>query len=430
MTKPSRILIEQDSDPTLLNFKREMLELPFDEQILLNDARYMHYSRNKKRIIIKDDTLYRQYYNDIGEVSHLQVLLPGQLLKVLFQSLHGAAGKHPGISKIMQEIRHKYYLPSNAPYVRNWVRDCEICIHDKRINNTRITSELIHIPEWDLGPEDLMQIDLLPELPPSGGYENIITAIDVFSRYAFAYPVSNPTAVNTAKVIIDIMTRHAYLPTLIITDKGCVFVSQVIHEVAEILGINLKHATTKHAQTIGVLERPHATIKTSLEMASGEYRKQWHINLPIAILNYNTTYHSSIDCEPSRVFHGRVPQNILHHKLGLRFNPNVAPTTDFAEELLRRTKILYDKTKKNVMQSYIKYKRYYDKKAKASPLKEKDYCFILQPKADHQGSKIPFRDFRWIGPYIVEKELPNSNYIVRKLNTNKTQILHRIRLRK
>ena len=226
------------------------------------------------------------------------------------------------------------------------------------------------------------------------------------------------------------MTRHAYLHTLIITDKGSVFISQVIHEVAEILGINLKHATTKHAQIIGVLERAHATIKTSLKMASGEYRKQWHKYLPIAILNYNTTYHSSIHCELSRVFHGRVPHNFLDHKLGLRFNPNIAPTTDFADELLRRTKILYDKTKKNVMQSYIKYKRYYDKKAKASPLKEKDYCFILQPKADHQGSKILFRDFRWIGPYIVEKVLPNNNYIVRNITTNKTQILHRIRLRK
>ena len=331
---------------------------------------------------------------------------------------------------MMQEIRQKYYFPSIATYVRNWVRDCEICIRDKRINNTRITPERIHIPEWDLGPEDLMQIDLLPELPPSGGDESIITAIDVFSRYAFAYPVSYPTAVVTAKVIIDIITRHAYLPTLIITDKGSVFVSQVIHEVAEILGINLKYATTKHAQTIGVLERAHATIKTSLKMASGEYRKQWHKYLPIAILNYNTTYHSSIDCEPKRVFHGRVPQNNLDHKLGLRFNPNITATTDFAEELLRRTKILYDKTKKNVMQSYIKYKRYYDKKAKASPSKEKNYCFILQPKADHQGSKIPFRDFRSIGPYLVEKVLPNNNYIVRKLNTNKTQTLHRIRLRK
>ena len=57
LTKPSRILIEQDSDPTLLNFKRKLLGLPFDEQILLNDARYMHYSRNTKRIIIKNDIL-------------------------------------------------------------------------------------------------------------------------------------------------------------------------------------------------------------------------------------------------------------------------------------------------------------------------------------------------------------------------------------
>ena len=245
LTKPSRILIEQDSDPTLLNFEREMLGLPFDEQFLLPDARYMHYSRNKKRIIIKDDILWRQYDNDLGEVSHLQVLLPGQLLKVLLQSLHAKAGKPPGISKIMHEIRQKYYFPSIATYVRNWVRHCERCIQDIRINNTRITPELIRIPDWDLGPDDLMQIYLLPELLPSGRYENIITAIDIISRYAFAYPVSNLTAVNTAKVIIDIMTRHAYLPTLIKTDKGSVFVSQVIHEVAEILDRNLKLATKK-----------------------------------------------------------------------------------------------------------------------------------------------------------------------------------------
>ena len=122
-----------------------MLGSPFDEQILLDDARYMHFSGNKKRNIIKDDILHRQYYNDHGEVSHLQVLLPGQLLKVLQQSIDGTAGKHPGFSKTMQEIRQKYYFPSIATYVRNWVRDCEMCIQDKRINNTRITPKLFHI---------------------------------------------------------------------------------------------------------------------------------------------------------------------------------------------------------------------------------------------------------------------------------------------
>ena len=92
ITKPSGILIEQDSDPTLLNFKREMFGLQFDEQILLNDASYKQYSRNKKRISIKDAIHCQQYYNKHGQVSHLQVLLSGQLLKVLLQSLHGTAG--------------------------------------------------------------------------------------------------------------------------------------------------------------------------------------------------------------------------------------------------------------------------------------------------------------------------------------------------
>ena len=105
-----------------------------------------------------------------------------------------------------------------------------------------------------------MKIDLLPKLPRSGGCEKNITAADVFSRYAFAYPISNPTAVNTAKEIEDIMTRHAYLPTLIMKDKGSVFNSKVKHEVPQILRIKLKPATTEYAQTIDVRELARAKI--------------------------------------------------------------------------------------------------------------------------------------------------------------------------
>ena len=87
-----------------------------------------------------------------------------------------------------------------------------------------------------------------------------------------------------------------------------------------------------------------------------------------------------------------------------------------------------NQTKRNVMHSYLKHKEYYDRKGRAAPLKKK-FCFVLLTKADNQGSKTPFRDFSWVGPYIVQKALPNDNYIVRKINTNKTQILHRLRLK-
>ena len=41
--------------------------------------------------------------------------------------------------------------------------------------------------------------------------------------------------------------------------------------------------------------------------------------------------------------------------------------------------------------------------AKAAPLTTTDYCYILKPKADTQATKIPFRGFRSIGPYKIEK---------------------------
>ena len=106
------------------------------------------------------------------------------------------------------------------------------------------------------------------------------------------------------------------------------------------------------------------------------------------------------------------------------------PTTEFAEEVQQRTQTLIDQTKMNIMQSYLKYKDYYDRKAKAAPLKEKDFCFVLQPKADSQASKIPFREYGWIGPFVVQTVLSNDNYFVRRLNTNKTQVLHSNRLKK
>ena len=98
-----------------------------------------------------------------------------------------------------------------------------------------------------------MQIDVVPELPPFGGYENIVTAMDVFSRYLFAYPTSNHDAKTIAKVLLNILTKHAYLSTTLISDKGTAFMSHVLKEVAGVLGITLKHATIKHAQSIGLL---------------------------------------------------------------------------------------------------------------------------------------------------------------------------------
>ena len=421
----ARIRVEQDVDLVLKNMKLKIFGQSYDEVLLMTDSQYKNYKVNEDRIIFKDGLLYRKYFGETGSVKYYQILIPKQLVNEVLRNLHGEFGRHPGISKTIIAYREKYYFPKMAQLIREWVMSCEECIRESRIDRSLTRPPLQNPNEHITTPEDAMQIDLVPELPPSGGYTNIVTAMDVFSRYLFAYPTSNQDATTIAKVLINIMTKHAYLPTTLISDKGTDFMSHVIKEVAGVLGITLKHATTKHAQTIGLLERSHISIKQALMIETGERGSIWHKYVSIAVLHYNTSYHKSIGCEPSPVFHGRIPYNILDLKLEIRPQKQPIPTSQITQDVLDQTEMIHQDVRKNTMQAYIKYKAYYDKNANGSRLKEADYVYVLQPKADHQGSKIPFTEFRWMGPYIVEKVLPNNNYLVRKIGTDKTQVLHR-----
>ena len=138
-----------------------------------------------------------------------------------------------------------------------------------------------------------------------------------FSDEKFPHKASNPrNRTFWEKAPIDIMTKHSYLPT-----------TNELHSLLQILRklrkcITLKCATTKLLKPIGKLERTHASLKTNLKMACGE-------------------------CMPTQQPNNRICWG----------NP-------------KQDKILIDKTKQNIMQSYMKYKEYYDRKVKAAPLKE------------------------------------------------------------
>ena len=124
---------------------------------------------------------------------------------------------------------------------------------------------------------------------------------------------------------------------------------------AGVLGITLKHATAEHAQTIGLLERSHASIKKTLKIETGERRSLWHKYVSIAVLSYNTPYHASIGYEPSRVFLGRIPYNILDLKMGIRPQKFPSPNSQIAHDVLEQTEKFVQDVRKNAMQAYIKY---------------------------------------------------------------------------
>ena len=89
----------------------------------------------------------------------------------------------------------------------------------------------------------------------------------------------------------------------------------------------------------------------------------------------------------------------------------------------------FSHTKSRILDVYHKYRTYYDKKAAAKPLVQKQFCFLLNPSLLTQSDFAAKSCTIWLSIYKIEKVSTKSNYLIRKIGTPYSQCVHRIRLR-
>ena len=126
-------------------------------------------------------------------------------------------------------------------------------------------------PKMDLSSRRRNADRPFPKSPTERRIRKSCFSYDVFSRYLFAYPLTDASAANTAKVIIDVMTKQSCLPTTLITDKGTAFTSMLVAEIAQILGIQIKWATTKHPQARGNSNERRQVLERILKWPQGSF---------------------------------------------------------------------------------------------------------------------------------------------------------------
>ena len=105
LRRTNQILLEQSKDQTLRQLKAKIQKEEYSEEFLQQDMRYKHYLHNFDRLVLKNEIVIRQYYDETGQIKYHQILLPKHLLKELLQAIHGTAHRYPGIPKMLQEIR-------------------------------------------------------------------------------------------------------------------------------------------------------------------------------------------------------------------------------------------------------------------------------------------------------------------------------------
>ena len=164
---------------------------------------------------------------------------------------------------------------------------------------------------------------------------------------------------------------HSYIPKKILCDLGTASTSELFAELAKLLEVQLQHASPKHAQTIGVVERSHSCLKRILKLNTTEQWSNWHKYTELACFIHNTSYHSVIHCTPSSLFHGREPLKPLDLRFSSHAISRLDTSSDFVTTLQDAISQEFRETKDKLVCMYHRYRTYYDQKAAANPIAEK-----------------------------------------------------------
>ena len=130
------------------------------------------------------------------------------------------------------------------------------------------------------------------------GYKYIFTNIDVFSKYAYAYPIKSKKIQDIKACLEKIFKNNR--PKFIWSDKEPAFLSKEIQQFFKNNNVKIYH-TNSHLKAV-VVERFNRSLR---ELMMKEFVKNnntvWYNILPKLLKIYNNRYHSTIKMKPTQV---------------------------------------------------------------------------------------------------------------------------------
>ena len=128
------------------------------------------------------------------------------------------------------------------------------------------------------------------EMIPDGEYRYILHARDHFTRYSWGYPLKSKSSIEVAANLFDLFTTFG-TPTILQTDNGKEFTSQVIRELVELWpGTKIINGRPRHPQSQGLVERGNRELKNKLsKWMIDSQRTDWSFALKIITHSMNTS---------------------------------------------------------------------------------------------------------------------------------------------
>ena len=121
----------------------------------------------------------------------------------------------------------------------------------------------------------------------SDGRDLILVITDMFTNITKAIATINQSALTVTKVILNEWIYTFGIPERIHSEQGRNFVSLLIKELCEILGVRKSKITSYHPAVNGQTERMNITMLPLLRSLSEEMKTKWPLYLNELTHTYN-----------------------------------------------------------------------------------------------------------------------------------------------
>lgn len=349
--------------------------------------------RLQEKFILIDGNLHYVDPN-LPLVQRNRLFVPKRSRALLLRIAHDDPiyGGHLGRKKTRAKLCG-YYWPSMQTDIDRHIETCNVCQHNKTpkrpkfgllqpIKTSRIC-ERIHI-------------DIIGPIKASAkGNKYIITAIDAFSRYAFARPRPDVRAQDIIEFITgEITTKHG-IPEKIVSDNGAQFTSNAFKAFVEELGITHSRTTDYHPEANGMDERFNGSLVKLIRNYVQRDQLNWDEKIPWALFGYNSARNETTMISPYTILYSRNPRLPLAQPRAMEEGIPDELVTDGQHEDIHKTVL------GNVEIAQRRHKEYYD--SKRTP-----QCFSIFDEVLVRSHAPPRGDSRklaevWKGPCTILK---------------------------
>ena len=208
---------------------------------------------------------------------------------------------HPGITRMLHFVRSKN-LPYSTEDVKKTCNSCQICAELKPRFYRADTGTLIKATK----PMERLSVDFKGPLPSSSKNTYILTVVDEYSRFPFAFPCSNMHS-STVIQCFDELFALCGIPGYIHSDRGPSFMSAELKSYLSKRGIATSRTTPYHPIGNGQCERYNGIIWKSVRLGLKSQNlpdTQWEVMLPEALHSIQSLLSTATNTTPHERFFG------------------------------------------------------------------------------------------------------------------------------